>query len=170
MASSIQILRSSIAKERPFPGNLLDGQPALNTNSVEPGLFFKASDGSIVKSGPAAITSDGSPPNAGGVGQLGNTIGELWLDKSVNPPILKVYDGTQWVNAGSGGGGSQVTLLRWSTLATAGQTVLSGADSSSQQLSYTAGLEEVYVNGAFLRRGVDYTATNGSTITVSTPL
>jgi hypothetical protein len=169
MASSIQLLRSNTAKERPFPGNLLDGQPALNTNSEEPGLFFKASDGSIVKIGPAAITSDGNPPNAGGTGQLGNTIGELWLDKSVNPPILKVYDGTQWVNAGSGGGG-QVTLLRWSTLATAGQIVLSGVDSSSQQLAYTAGLEEVYVNGAFLRRGVDYTANNGSTIIISASL
>jgi parallel beta-helix repeat protein len=106
MASSIQILRSNTAKERPFPGNLLDGQPALNTNSEEPGLFFKASDGSIVKIGPAAITSNGNPPNMGGVGQLGNTIGELWLDKSVNPPILKVYDGAQWVDAGSGSGGS----------------------------------------------------------------
>jgi hypothetical protein len=254
MASSIQILRSNTAKERPFPGNLLDGQPALNTNSEEPGLFFKTTNGSIVKIGPAAITSDGNPPNTGGVGQLGNTIGELWLDKSVSPPILKVYDGAQWVNAGSGGGGGagtfvrwvytaiggetslsgssagvllqyqpgleevfingvlitrgadynafngsniidlqpltagdvvtvtsviplsivelpgQVTLLRWSTLATAGQTVLSGADSFSQQLAYTAGLEEVYVNGAFLRRDVDYTAADGLTISISVPL
>jgi hypothetical protein len=173
MASSIQLLRSNNAQERPFPGNLLDGQPAINTNAQEPGLFFKASDGSIVKIGPAAITSDGSPPNTGGLGQLGNAVGELWLDKSVSPPILKIYDGSQWVDAGSGGGGGgggQVTLLRWAILATAGQTVLSGADSSSQQLTYTAGFEEVYVNGAFLRRGIDYTATNNSTITVSVPL
>lgn len=170
MASSIQILRSSIVKERPFPGNLLDGQPAINTNQEEPGLFFKASDGTIVKFGPAAITSDGNPPNTGGVGQLGNTVGELWLDKAPVVPVLRVYDGSQWIDAGSGGGAGQVTLLRWSTPATAGQTVLSGFDSSSQQLAYTAGLEEVYVNGAFLRRGVDYTATNGSTIAVSAPL
>ena len=104
MASSIQLLRSNSLKERPFPGNLLDGQPAINTNAEEPGLFFKAADGSIVKIGPTAITSNGSPPNAGGVGQLGNTIGELWLDKSQTIPVLKVYDGFQWVNAGSGGG------------------------------------------------------------------
>ena len=98
MASSIQILRSSTAKERPFPGNLLDGQPAINTNAGEPGLFFKATDGSIVKIGPAAITSDGNPPNIGGTGQPGNTIGELWLDKSQPIPMLKVYDGVQWVD------------------------------------------------------------------------
>jgi parallel beta-helix repeat protein len=103
MASSIQILRSNTAKERPLPGNLLDGQPALNTNSAEPGLFFKASDGSIVKIGPVAITSDGSPPNTGGLGQLGNTIGELWLDKSTLTPVLKVYDGSQWIDAGDVG-------------------------------------------------------------------
>jgi hypothetical protein len=68
MASSIQLLRSNNPNERPFPGNLLDGQPAINTNAEEPGLFFKATDGSIVKIGPAAITSDGNPPNTGGTG------------------------------------------------------------------------------------------------------
>ena len=104
MASSIQILRSTTAKERPFPGNLLEGQPALNANAVEPGLFFKATDGTIFKAGPAAITSDGNPPNTGGVGQLGNTIGELWLDKFPVVPVLRVYDGSQWIDAGSGGG------------------------------------------------------------------
>lgn len=162
MASSIQILRSNTAKERPLPGNLLDGQPALNTNSEEPGLFFKASDGSIVKIGPAAITSDGSPPNTGGVGQPGNTIGELWLDKAVSPPILKVYDGTQWVDAGSGGSS---TLLRWIISASAGQTSLSGLDGSGNLLSYTPGLEEVFVNGVLLTRGIDYIATTGTSIT-----
>lgn len=172
MASSIQILRSTTAKERPFPGSLLEGQPAVNVNATEPGLFFKASDGSLVKIGPAAITSDGAPPNTGGVGQQGNSIGELWLDKSQNPPVLKVYDGSQWIDAGSGGGvqPGQVTLLRWTVLATAGQTILSGPDSSGQTLAYNAGLEEVYINGAFLRRGIDYTATNGASISLTAPL
>ena len=98
MASSIQILRSSIAKERPFPGNLLDGQPALNTNPAEPGLFFRVTDGTVVKIGPVAITSDGNPPNTRGTGQLGNTIGELWLDKATIPPTLKVWDGSIWIS------------------------------------------------------------------------
>jgi len=98
MASSIQILRSTTAKERPLPGNLLEGQPAANVNATEPGVFLKATDGSIVKIGPVAITSDGDPPNTGGVGQQGNSVGELWLDKFVVPPILKVYDGTVWIS------------------------------------------------------------------------
>jgi hypothetical protein len=97
MASSIQLLRSNNAKERPFPGNLLDGQPAINTNEQEPGLFFKVSDGSIVKIGPASITSDGSPPNSNSQGLSGNSKGELWLDASFDPPVFKIYDGSTWV-------------------------------------------------------------------------
>jgi len=104
MASSIQFLRSSSPEERPFPGNLLDGQPAINTNPTEPGLFFKASDGSLVKIGPAAITSDGNPPNSAATGSTGNCAGELWLDASVNPAVLKVFDGGTWISAAGGGG------------------------------------------------------------------
>jgi hypothetical protein len=172
MSSSIQLLRSNNPKERPFPGNLLDGQPAINTNAEEPGLFFKATDGSIVKIGPAAITSDGNPPNTGGTGQPGNTIGELWLDKSQLIPVLKVYDGVQWVDAGSGSGGSPgiVTLQRWVKTASGGETSVSGPDSSAQILSYTPGLEEVFLNGVLLTRGVDYTADSGISITSLVPL
>jgi hypothetical protein len=163
MASSIQLLRSTIAQERPFPGNLLEGQPAVNLNVSEPGLFFKAADGSLVKVGPAAITADGSPPNASATGQAGNAVGEMWLDKSVVPPVLKIYDGTSWIDAGSGsGGGSNVSLLRWTKTAIGGETSLSGSDDSGQQLAYTPGLEQVFLNGVLLERGTDYTGTNGT--------
>lgn len=102
MASRIQLLRSTTPQERPFPDNLADGQPAVNLNESEPGLFFKADDGSIIKIGPAAITSDGNPPNFSAQGETGNAIGELWLDKSVVPAELKIYDGTDWVTATGG--------------------------------------------------------------------
>lgn len=254
MASSIQFLRSTTARERPFAGNLLEGQPALNLQAGEPGLFFKTTDGSIVKIGPVAITSDGAPPNSSPQGSAGNSVGEMWLDKALNPPVLKIFDGANWVEAGSGGGGGgggsalfirwtytatggetslsgssggvvlqyqpgmeqvfvngallvrgqdyaattgssitnlqpltagdivtvisdipvstvylpgQVTLLRWTVTATAGQTVFSGNDSSSQPLAYTPGFEEVFVNGGFLRRGIDYTATDGTSVTLN---
>jgi len=172
MASSIQLLRSNNAQERPFPGNLLDGQPAINTNSQEPGLFFKANDGTVIKIGPAAITSDGNPPNAGAVGQPGNTVGELWLDKSLSIPVLKVYDGVQWVDAGSGGSGSPgvVTLQRWIKTAIGGETSFSGPDDSAQVLNYTPGLEEVFINGVLITRNTDYSATSGISISFSSPL
>jgi hypothetical protein len=110
MASSIQLLRSNIGQERPFPGILLDGQPAINTNAGEPGFFFKTSDGALVKVGPAAITSDGNPPNFSAVGHIGNTVGELWLDKSGTSPVLKVFDGQSWVTIGGGGSSAPVSL------------------------------------------------------------
>jgi len=167
MASSIQLLRSNNAQERPFPGNLLDGQPAINTNPQEPGLFFKANDGTLIKIGPAAVTSDGNPPNFVATGQPGNSVGELWLDKSVPIPVLKVYDGVQWIDAGSGGGGSPgiVTLQRWVKTAAGGETSLSGPDNATQILSYTPGIEEVFLNGVLLTRDVDYFASSGTSIT-----
>jgi len=172
MASSIQILRSTTAKERPFPGNLLEGQPALNVNAAEPGLFFKATDGTIFKAGPAAITSDGTPPNTGGVGQQGNCVGELWLDKSQLVPVLKVFDGTFWVDAGSGGGGGggYQILRRWTKTAIGGETTLSGPDDSSAILSYIIGLEQLFLNGVLLTEGVDYYTSNSSLITGLSPL
>lgn len=171
MASSIQILRSTIARERPLPSNLLEGQPAVNLNAQEPGLFFKAADGSLVKIGPAAITSDGSPPNTNPDGEIGNCIGELWLDKSANPAVLKVYDGTQWVDAGSGGGGGGSGLfVRWIYQAIGGETSLSGLGLNGILLSYTPGAEEVFVNGVLITREIDYSAVNGNSITNLVPL
>lgn len=171
MASSIQLLRSATTQERPTASNLLDGQPAVNTNAAEPGLFFKASDGSLVKVGPTAITTDGAPPNASAIGSTGNSIGEMWLDKSLDPPVLKVYDGAAWVEAGSGdGGGGSVTLLRWTKTALGGETSLSGVDDSGQPLNYIPGLEQLYLNGVLLERGDDYVGTNETSFTNLSPL
>jgi hypothetical protein len=59
-------------------------------------------------------------------------------------------------------------MLRWQKTATGGQTALTGADDTSQTLSYQAGLEQVFKNGILLRLGVEYTATNGTLITLAT--
>ena len=52
--------------------------------------------------------------------------------------------------------------------ATAGQTSFSGADSNGLTLSYTVGAEQVYVNGVLQVRTSDYTATNGTSVTLTT--
>lgn len=52
--------------------------------------------------------------------------------------------------------------------ASAGQTSFSGADSNGLTLSYTVGAEQVYVNGVLQVRGSDYTATNGTSVTLTT--
>ena len=56
-------------------------------------------------------------------------------------------------------------LTRYYFVATAGQTSVSGTDANGLTLAYVAGSEAVYVNGALQVRGVDYTATNGTSIT-----
>lgn len=63
-------------------------------------------------------------------------------------------------------GVTPVLRTRWSKLPTTGTTVLSGLDDNSVALVYDAGYEAVYRNGVLLSRGNDYTATNGTTITL----
>nr|BAR24898.1 endosialidase [uncultured Mediterranean phage uvMED]BAR39260.1 endosialidase [uncultured Mediterranean phage uvMED] len=52
---AIQNLRSSSAHKRPIPNVLSAGQIAVNTNQASPGLFFKDSNGDLVKVGPVHI-------------------------------------------------------------------------------------------------------------------
>jgi hypothetical protein len=93
-ATQIQLLRSSIGGFRPDPAQLLDGQPAINTNSQEPGLFFRTSNGTLAKIGPATVSVN--PPNQTPAGSPGNSPGELWF--SVNDQTLKVWTGAAWVD------------------------------------------------------------------------
>jgi hypothetical protein len=79
--------------------------------------------------------------------------------------VMQVWSGTAWGNITSG-----VTVLRWSKTAVGGETTLNGADNNSVTLAYTVGYEQVYLNGVFLSRGGDYTATTGSSITGLTAL
>jgi len=54
---------------------------------------------------------------------------------------------------------------RWSKTAAGGETSLSGNDDNGIALSYVAGSEKVFINGALQVRGVDYSGTTGSTLT-----
>jgi hypothetical protein len=58
------------------------------------------------------------------------------------------------------------TTLTWKKIATAGQTTISGLDDFGQTLIYNAGIEQLYLNGVLLVRTLDYTATDGSSITI----
>ena len=144
---ALQHLRSGVANKRPIPTIMSEGQIALNTNEASPGLFFKDSNGDLVKIGPVHIgtsapnsspastaatalvtgatyqiltvgtsdftavgasantvgtifTATGTTTGTGTVsGQQGNEKGEQWLDTSLTPNELKVYNGTAWVSA-----------------------------------------------------------------------
>jgi hypothetical protein len=93
---ALQHLRSSTADKRPTPGAMSDGQLAMNTNLASPGLFFKDSNGDLVKTGPVHVgtTAPNATPASGG--QAGNSKGELWLDTSGSDYTLKTWDGSAW--------------------------------------------------------------------------
>jgi microcystin-dependent protein len=94
-ATQIQLLRSSIQKDRPDPAQLLAGQPAVNIDATEPGLFFSNSNGLLTKIGPCFVGTQ--PPNTNPVGTAGNSRGELWFD--VNDQTLKVWTGSTWADS-----------------------------------------------------------------------
>lgn len=75
-----------------------------------------------------------------------------------------IYDGGTWIKATSA---SQAILVTYQYVATAGQTVFSGTDINSLTLSYTAGSIYPTLNGQRLRPGVDYTANDGATFTLT---
>ena len=58
----LQHLRSSTAHKRPIPTVMSAGQIAINTNEASPALFFKDSNGDLVKVGPVHVGT--SAPNS----------------------------------------------------------------------------------------------------------
>jgi hypothetical protein len=101
----IQLLRSILFNKRPDPAKLLPGQPTVNTNAAQPGFFFADDTGTtLFKVGPCSVGI--TAPNAGATGapgQLGNSLGELWLDTTPSTldapgPVLKVWDGANWID------------------------------------------------------------------------
>ena len=76
--------------------------------------------------------------------------GDLWFDTSAG--IMKVYNGSGWVSAGSSVNGVVNSVQH---TATAGQTTFTA--------TYDAGYVQVFLNGIRLD-AEDYTASNGSTV------
>ena len=87
---------------------------------------------------------------------------------------VKRYNGTSWDTvAGLGAQGAAATsssITTWVKTATGGETSLTGSSDSSTTLAYTAGQEQLFINGVLQVRGSDYTATNGTSITGLTAL
>lgn len=78
---------------------------------------------------------------------------------------FKIGNGsTAWAALAYSAGATAVTYL---FNATSGQTTFSGADANGLTLAYTVGAEQVYLNGVLQVRGSDYTATNGTSIVLT---
>jgi hypothetical protein len=90
-------------------------------------------------------------------------LGDLYFDTASN--TMKVYSSGGWINAGSSVNG---TADRFKFTATASQTTFTGVDDNSATLAYDAGFLDVYLNGIRLVNGTDFTASNGSSIVLTT--
>jgi hypothetical protein len=89
----------------------------------------------------------------------GNAIitGAIYWNSTTN--AMYAWTGSEW-----GSISSTADIYRYQYTVTAGATTVSGPDDNSVTMSYIPGKEQVYLNGVLLKRGVDYTATNGSSI------
>ena len=103
MAPRLLHLRTTVANRRPDPALMADGQFAQNQSIESPATFFKDVAGGLVKVGPTHIGP--TAPNAIPAGFAGNSKGESWLDISAASPLLKFWDGVQWLVGGGGAGG-----------------------------------------------------------------
>ena len=100
----LQHIRSATPDKRPDPALLADGQLSINTAAATPGVYTKNDAGGLIKVGPTYVGS--AAPNSSPSGSAGNSVGEHWMDTSVAPPVLRVWDGASWL-AGAGGQGPQ---------------------------------------------------------------
>ena len=91
----LQHIRSTTPDKRPDPALLSDGQLAINTSAATPGFYTKNDAGGLVKIGPTFVGS--AAPNSSPSGSAGNSVGEHWMDTSVAPPVLRVWDGANWI-------------------------------------------------------------------------
>ena len=65
--------------------------------------------------------------------------------------------------------GATATVDKYRFVAAANQTLFGGVDADGSTLSYTPSTVQVFLNGILLTSGTDYTASNGTTITLVDP-
>ena len=103
--------------------------------------------------GGAAINVSASAPVA-------PTEGDAWFDNTDGK--FYVYDGSFWVETGQTDAVFS-SYNRWTKVISASTVNITGLDDNSTNLSFTPGLEQVYINGVFIDES-SYTASSGSAI------
>ena len=96
MSVNILLKRSATASKRPVGASMAFGELDLNYDAATGGLFYKDTNGNVVKVGPCQVSA--TAPNSSPAGSAGNSAGEFWFDSSTD--TLKVYDGSAWVETG----------------------------------------------------------------------
>jgi hypothetical protein len=149
---------------------ILSGNPTQNNHAANK-AYVDATAGTVANAIAAAAAAEaaydsfddrylGSKSTAPTLDNDGNALltGAIYWNSVSN--IMYTYSGSAWVAIST-----TASLTRYKYVASGGETSVSGADANGLTLSYTAGKEQVYLNGVLLVRTTDYTATTGTSIT-----
>jgi len=152
MATEIKFKRSSTQNDLPVVSDLALGEIAINTYHGR--VYTEKNDGS------AAIVEVGSVPAS------------LTINDAITFPTSDGSNGQALTTDGSGTlsfstvGGTGLSSFTYTI--SGNTTAITGNDDDSNSLSYTAGSEQVYLNGVkLIDGGTDYTTTNSTTITLA---
>ena len=135
------------------------------TSSTRPGsptegqlIFETDTDQVLVYDGTAFVEISG-----GGGGTV--------LFQDSQPDVSELETGALWIdsNESVGTGLDIQTFLRWSKTLSASTSTISGYDNNNLNLIYTPGFEQVYINGTLINRLIDYTASNGTSVSLTEP-
>ena len=152
MATGIKFKRSSTQNDLPVVSDLALGEIAINTYHGR--VYTEKNDGS------AAIVEVGSVPASL---TINDAITFPTSDGSANQALITNGSGTLSFSTVGGTGLSSFTYT-----ISGNTTAITGNDDDSNSLSYTAGSEQVYLNGVkLIDGGTDYTTTNSTTITLA---
>jgi hypothetical protein len=135
------------------PATGSEGEIYYNSTDDILKIYVNGSWTPIEGGGGAAINVSASAP-------IAPEEGDAWFDNTDGK--FYVYDGSFWVETGQTDAVFS-SYNRWTKVISASTVNITGLDDNSTNLSFTPGLEQVYINGVFIDES-SYTATSGSAI------
>ena len=166
--------RSGNTSDRPLDTTIQAGELAINFAAAENGLYFKDSVGDIRKV--TGVHYGSSAPNSTPAGEIGNSVGEIWVDSGTNN-FLRVWDGTTFIKIGAAfadaAGTATVTIASGAIVANSavvasgafGSTVASGAlgaVTSSGALGAVTSSGALAASGAVVASGLGIAVISGA--------
>jgi hypothetical protein len=149
----------------------IPANPAITTNGSTPSLasgITAAEVRSLIGAGTSSLALGTTSTTAlAGNTSIPSALTDLSITDGTNGQVLTT-DGSGSFTFGDGG--INTTLTTYNFTATSNQTTFSGADSNGNTLGYATGNLIVSVNGVVHRNGVEYTATNGTSVVFSSGL
>jgi len=169
MASKILLKRSAVSGQTPNTTHIAIGELALN---LPDGILY-GSNGTVIFEVGANTTSLSVGDGSATINSTGHAVTE---GLSINGYSFPAQVGTtnQVLAANSTGNiefidqeAAAIQVISYIYSVGSTITVVEGTDDNSATLSYTAGTEDVFLNGVKLIRGDDYSQTNATAITLT---